>query len=390
MAHKGVIFVAHNMSGYDGQFILKKASNKSAPELVYEEEAEKVVEKRSVQWKSVLRTPQLAAVRPKWREKSISRRRRGRKTLCPLYALAALALMFQRARLALVGDIHQLPPFEDSDLPKDLAAFAISRVLQEAIKRRTLPIIDLTVGRRCPPQVTRMYNELFYNQRLASLWSPEKEAELRAFTAALKFGNDFPIQILDLQSSHTQAGTSLTNIEEAKAAVRIARTIQTRVGTNDIGILCFYKAQAGEVAALLGDAPFYVGTIDRSQGHEFQVVIILITRTSSFRDSEFIEDSRRINVAISRTKRICCIIVDRPKVTTNGTWSRLIRRIPHEAKSNFSVMTAHQKANHHQTSGDKVQAARKLHPPSADQRTINIPPIVLSRPEIFAFILFVI
>ncbi|ULT84139.1 hypothetical protein L3Y34_013047 [Caenorhabditis briggsae] len=61
MAHKGVIFVAHNMSGYDGQFILKKASNKSAPELVYEEEAEKVVEKRSVQWKSVLRTPQLAA-----------------------------------------------------------------------------------------------------------------------------------------------------------------------------------------------------------------------------------------------------------------------------------------------------------------------------------------
>ncbi|UMM43384.1 hypothetical protein L5515_018897 [Caenorhabditis briggsae] len=45
MAHKRVIFVAHNMSGYDGQFILKKASNKSALELVYEEEAEKVVEK---------------------------------------------------------------------------------------------------------------------------------------------------------------------------------------------------------------------------------------------------------------------------------------------------------------------------------------------------------
>ncbi|CAP21241.2 Protein CBR-DCT-10 [Caenorhabditis briggsae] len=274
-----------------------------------------------------------------WLRENVSAIQVDEASQLPLYALAALALMFQRARLALVGDIHQLPPFEDSDLPKDIAAFAISRVLQEAIKRRTLPIIDLTVGRRCPPQVTRMYNELFYNQRLTSLWSPEKEAELRAFTAALKFGNDFPIQILDLQSSHTQSGTSLTNIEEAKAAVRIARTIQTRVGTNDIGILCFYKAQAGEVAALLGDAPFYVGTIDGSQGHEFQAVIILTTRTSSFRDSEFIEDCRRINVAISRTKRICCIIVDRPKVTTNGTWSRLIRRIPHEAKSNFSVMT---------------------------------------------------
>ncbi|CAO4368546.1 unnamed protein product [Caenorhabditis nigoni] len=48
----------------------------------------------------------------------------------------------------------------------------------------------------------------------------------------------------------TQAGTSLTNFEEAKAAIRIAHTIQTRVGTNDIDILWFYKAPSSTSAPL--------------------------------------------------------------------------------------------------------------------------------------------
>ncbi|CAP38145.2 Protein CBG21297 [Caenorhabditis briggsae] len=157
----------------------------------------------------------------------------------PLYALAGLALTFRRARVALVGDVRQLPPFEDADLPKDLADFAISRVLQTAARTGALPVINITVGRRCPPLVTQLYNELFYNQELSSVWSPAKEADLRAFTSALRLNDHFPVQVLDLPSKHTQVGTSLTNIEEAKAAIRIDRTIQTRVGTDDIGILCF-------------------------------------------------------------------------------------------------------------------------------------------------------
>ncbi|PIC38390.1 hypothetical protein B9Z55_010420 [Caenorhabditis nigoni] len=85
-------------------------------------------------------------------------------------------------------------------------------------------------------------------------------------------------------NKQTQAGTSLIKIEKAKAAIRIARTIQTRVGTDDIGIRCFNKAQTGQASSLLGDSPFYVGIIDGSQGHELNTVIILTTRTLPFRE----------------------------------------------------------------------------------------------------------
>uniref|UniRef100_A0A8R1IA58 AAA_12 domain-containing protein n=1 Tax=Caenorhabditis japonica TaxID=281687 RepID=A0A8R1IA58_CAEJA len=75
----------------------------------------------------------------------------------PLYAFTALALTFGRARIALVGDIRQLPPFEDPDLPRDLAAFAISRILASATRTKAFPVINLIVGRRCPPPITKIY-----------------------------------------------------------------------------------------------------------------------------------------------------------------------------------------------------------------------------------------
>uniref|UniRef100_A0A8R1IAL8 AAA_12 domain-containing protein n=1 Tax=Caenorhabditis japonica TaxID=281687 RepID=A0A8R1IAL8_CAEJA len=195
----------------------------------------------------------------------------------PLYAFTALALTFGRARIALVGDIRQLPPFEDPDLPRDLAAFAISRILASATRTKAFPVINLIVGRRCPPPITKIY--------------------LNALS------------------------------------VRIVNTIRERTGTTNIGVLCFYKAQAGLVSTLLGDSPFYVGTIDGPQGHEFKVVVVLTTRTSPFRNCPFLKDDNRINVAISRTKRICCVLFDTAHASPRGAWSGIIHRIPTSART---------------------------------------------------------
>uniref|UniRef100_A0A8R1DNH7 AAA_12 domain-containing protein n=1 Tax=Caenorhabditis japonica TaxID=281687 RepID=A0A8R1DNH7_CAEJA len=198
-----------------------------------------------------------------------------------LYAFTALALTFGRARIALVGDIRQLPPFEDPDLPRDLAAFAISRILASATRTKAFPVIDLIVGRRCPPPITKIY--------------------LNALS------------------------------------VRIFNTIRQRTGTTNIGVLCFYKEHAGLVSTLLGDSPFYIGTIDGSQRHEFKVVVVLTTRTSPFRNCPFLEDNNRINVAISRTKRICCVVLHTAHASPRGAWSDIIHRDPTPARTSCAT-----------------------------------------------------
>ncbi|PIC13193.1 hypothetical protein B9Z55_027853 [Caenorhabditis nigoni] len=86
--------------------------------------------------------------------------------------------------------------------------------------------------------------------------------------------------------------------------------------------------------------PAFCGTMDGSQGHSFKAVIILTPRTSPFRYSEFIEDDNRIKVTISRTKRICCVIIHGSMTIPGGTWSKLIRKVPSEARTIYSVISA--------------------------------------------------
>uniref|UniRef100_A0A8R1I0X5 AAA_12 domain-containing protein n=1 Tax=Caenorhabditis japonica TaxID=281687 RepID=A0A8R1I0X5_CAEJA len=162
-----------------------------------------------------------------------------------------------------------------------LAAFAISRILASATKTKDFPVIDLIVGRRCPQPITKIY--------------------LNALS------------------------------------VRIVNTIRERTGTTNTGILCFYKEHAGLVSTLLGDSPFYVGTIDGSQGHEFKVVVVLTTRTSPFRNCPFLEDDNRINVAISRTKRICCVVLHTAHASPRGAWSDIIHRDPTPARTSCAA-----------------------------------------------------
>ncbi|PIC37366.1 hypothetical protein B9Z55_016016 [Caenorhabditis nigoni] len=259
----------------------------------------------------------------------------------PTYALIALGVQCPTARFALIGDVKQLRPFADVDLPDDLRQFAVGDLLGAASSK--VRPIDIELVRRCPYEITMLVSDLFYGGRLCAFKPPRARND---FARLLGFPSQYPIQVVDTGNFSRQksSGKSLLNPEEAEVAMALIRRIARQRDVPKIGALSFYKAQTGHLAKEIGRLPAFVGTIDASQGQEYDVNIILTTRTSSFSskareaqkkedgpesmEADFIEDFRRINVAITRTKELCILLIDVYSAVKSGVWRDVLNQIP--------------------------------------------------------------
>lgn len=126
--------------------------------------------------------------------------------------------------------------------------------------------------------------------------------------------------------------TSYTNPEEAAVVQELLRLIDKNIrydgdgkrlessykGRSDprlsVGVICAYADQAKEIRKHKGvyrnfsrspDSPFMVKTVDDFQGDERDIIILSLVRS---RESQFLTDYRRINVAISRARRLLIIV----------------------------------------------------------------------------------
>eukprot|EP00959_Pyramimonas_sp_CCMP1952_P119668 2502345-Pyramimonas_sp.AAC.1 len=63
-------------------------------------------------------------------------------------------------------------------------------------------------------------------------------------------------------------------------------------------------------------------TIDSSQGGEADIVIVLTTRSNGMHSWGFVDDAKRLNVAITRAKRNIVMLGD-GRVFANAAWSQL-------------------------------------------------------------------
>ncbi|EFP11934.1 hypothetical protein CRE_01461 [Caenorhabditis remanei] len=244
-----------------------------------------------------------------------------------IHSVIALGPLCPKARYALIGDIKQLKPYADIDSTKS----------SKSPQSETF--------RRCPFEVTATSSAMFYQNRLTSIRSP---GERSRFLDLLAFNNGYPLQIIDTTRFAAQqtSGTSLFNPTEASIALAITSRVLAREEKASVGILTYYKAQAGYVARELDDTPAFVGTIDASQGQEFDLVIVLTSRSKSFHssdragernkapdgaataDPDFIESPERLNVAMTRTKSLCLVLVDVAAAGRSKLWSNLFCKIP--------------------------------------------------------------
>jgi len=120
-------------------------------------------------------------------------------------------------------------------------------------------------------------------------------------------------------------GTSRQNMAEAELCVHLLKTILPQ--NQSVAIISLYRAQIQNIIRLLkydDDARIKkfiedksVNTVDQFQGSERDVIIVSLTRTDDKLTGEFIKDFRRINVAMSRAKKLL-IIIGRGKTFDSG------------------------------------------------------------------------
>ncbi|KAF1760047.1 hypothetical protein GCK72_008293 [Caenorhabditis remanei] len=245
----------------------------------------------------------------------------------PMFSLISLGLRIPDACFGFIGDSRSLPAFSEPLLPSDLWNYTIRKVLEDSWKK--LPSFKFTKCFDTQMDLVKNCNDHFYGNTLCSMGRVDLKG-LRDFV-----GNIFPIQILnnpELLEREQHSGNSLYCSQEAHLAVQLVKKIQKQFPQLEIGILTFYRAQCSQVSRIHGIENVFIGTVDCSQDYNFDVTIILTTRPDSFHESKFLEDPKRLNVAFSRAKDACFVIVNEEAARSSEIWKGILEGVPKEAR----------------------------------------------------------
>jgi len=214
----------------------------------------------------------------------------------------ALAIATSARRVILLGDPLQLAQVSQAPHPGTSGASVLEHLLGSDATIPPERGLFLDKTHRMHPDVCAFVSEVVYDGRLKS--APECAAQrVIPHGTGLRF----------IGVEHT--GNSTESIEEAnRVADEIADLLTGSVTQKDIMVVAPYNAQVRRVSEVLkkrgfGDVP--VGTVDKFQGREAQVVFFTMATSSGDdlpRDIDFLFSRNRLNVAISRARCIAYVV----------------------------------------------------------------------------------
>ncbi|CAN6454156.1 unnamed protein product [Victoria cruziana] len=121
---------------------------------------------------------------------------------------------------------------------------------------------------------------------------------------------------------------STMNEGEAAVAMAHARSlVESGVNASVIGIITPYAAQVVLLKMLRSNNKLKeveISTVDGFQGREKEVIIISMVRSNSKKEVGFLSDTRRMNVAVTRARRQCCLVCDSETVSSDKFLKRLV------------------------------------------------------------------
>jgi len=119
---------------------------------------------------------------------------------------------------------------------------------------------------------------------------------------------------------------SLRNEGETELIVARARELLAAgLAPEQLAVITPYSAQASFIREHLQDVPtLEVDTIDAFQGREKEAVLLSLVRSNGEQQVGFLEDLRRMNVAITRAKRHLFVVGDSATLTGHPFYARFI------------------------------------------------------------------
>ena len=120
----------------------------------------------------------------------------------------------------------------------------------------------------------------------------------------------------DMEEHCEEEGDSKDNPGEAAAVMALVRRLvkSGAAQPEDIGVITPYSAQVGVLRDLRAAddslAKLEISTVDGFQGREKEAIVISAVRSNEQGEVGFLSDARRMNVAVTRARRHCCLVCD--------------------------------------------------------------------------------
>ncbi|GAB1227850.1 hypothetical protein ENUP19_0361G0020 [Entamoeba nuttalli] len=233
-----------------------------------------------------------------------------------------LAGIINVRKAILIGDIQQLQPTCLSTEARE-AGFQKSMferfMANEQIKRTMLK-----TQYRMHPAISEFSNKMFYASKLENGVSSKDRFDDRIINFFPDYTNPIMFINCDGTEQYGSSGTSYNNAGEVQIIQEIVeKLLNNGIEENEIGIISPYQAQQ-ELISQYVSTKIKVANIDGFQGNEKEYIIFSCVRSNQTLGVGFVNDYKRLNVALTRAKSGLIIIGNIQTLITSKVWNMLI------------------------------------------------------------------
>lgn len=176
---------------------------------------------------------------------------------------------------------------------------------------------------RCHPKIINFCNKKFYNNELIILTEDKGEEDVMKVYITVK-------------GSHARGHYNQRQIDIIDK--EIMPELKQKLSVDEIGIVSPYNEQKIRLQDTINNKDIQVDTVHKYQGREKDAIIIT---TVNNKISEFIDDPKMLNVAITRSKRFLRLVVSRDICEKDSNINDLVKYIKY---NNFEVIESNVKS----------------------------------------------
>ena len=241
----------------------------------------------------------------------------------------------------IAGDHHQLPPtIKCIEAERE----GLGRTLMQKIAHAKPETVSLLkIQYRMHEDIMRFSSQWFYHNELESAPEVSGRGILRLDTPIVWFDTSE----CDFTENTREETMSRVNRQEAELLVEQLRSYIQKISKErvleeniDFGLISPYKAQVQYIRKLIKQDAFFkplrrlitVHTVDGFQGQERDVILISLVRANEDGKIGFLNDLRRMNVAITRARMKLMILGDASTLTRHAFYKELYNYISQRGK----------------------------------------------------------
>ncbi len=232
-------------------------------------------------------------------------------------------------RVVLAGDHCQLPP---TVVSQEAAAAGLGVSLFERLMDRDGRSLarPLTVQYRMHQAIMDFSSREFYEAGLQADSSVAGHVLADLPGVAATAATQAPVEFIDTAGASFDEevepdGESRLNRQEAALVVRKVRELlSSGVGAGDIAVIAPYAAQVRFLREQLSVSGLEIDSVDGFQGREKEAVVISLVRSNRQGEIGFLQDVRRMNVAMTRARRRLLVVGDSATLSGHPFYRRMI------------------------------------------------------------------